>query len=195
MYSLLPCFLPCAENRSNLKIHLTTWLFLVFACSAGAQGIKDTLLPATDSAFADSVILPNAGSKVIYTSLADSIISYANSFSGKRYRRGGTGAKGFDCSGFTMIVYRKFGIKLPHTSAGQALVGYEVSLRNARKGDLILFRGRNMRSKRIGHVGIIITSKGEPIQFIHSSSSDGVRIDKADYPYYKKRYMKIVRIL
>lgn len=194
LYSLLLCFLPCAENRCTLRILLTIWFVFVTNCFAGAQGIKDTLLTATDTAYTDTLATSTSSGKLVSATLADSIISYAQSFSGKRYRRGGTGAKGFDCSGFTMIVFHKFGIKLPHTSAGQGLVGYEVNLRNARKGDLILFRGRNMRSRRIGHVGIIISGKGEPVQFIHSSSSEGVRTDKADSPYYKKRYVKTVRI-
>lgn len=158
--------------------------------------MTDSLANVKDTSFRDSTlraeqVLP----KQTTTNVADSIIAFAYGFMGDRYRRGGTGAKGFDCSGFTMIVFRKFGIKLPHTSAGQGLVGYEVSQKNARKGDLILFRGRNMRSKRIGHVGIVISNKGEPIQFIHSSTSEGVRIDRAEAPYYKKRYVKTMRVL
>lgn len=124
----------------------------------------------------------------------DSLVNYAYAFLGDRYRRGGTGAKGFDCSGFTLTVFKRFGIKLPHTSAGQGLVGYEVNLKNIMKGDLILFRGRNRRSRRIGHVGIVISEKGQDVRFIHSSTSEGVRIDRLDYDYYKKRYVKAVRL-
>jgi cell wall-associated NlpC family hydrolase len=85
-------------------------------------------------------------------------------------------------------------VKLPHTSAGQGLVGIDVPKSNARKGALILFKGRRS-NKRIGHVGIIISNKGEPIKFIHSSTSEGVRIDALDGMYYKKRFMKIKRVL
>jgi len=59
---------------------------------------------------------------------------------------------------------------------------------------LILFKGRNRRSKNIGHVGIVISEKGEPVKFIHSSVSDGVRIDKLDAEYYKNRFVKTVRL-
>lgn len=124
----------------------------------------------------------------------DSLIQYAYTFIGKRYRRGGTTVKGFDCSGYTMIVFKQFGIKLPHTSAGQGLVGFEVTRNNIKKGDLILFKGRNRRSRRIGHVGIVISEKGEPVRFIHSSTSEGVRIDRLEFAYYKHRYLKTVRI-
>ncbi len=124
----------------------------------------------------------------------DSLIQYAYSFMGKRYRRGGTTSKGFDCSGYTMTVYKKFNIKLPHTSAGQGLMGIEINRAQISKGDLILFRGRSRRGKRIGHVGIVISEKGQPVRFIHSSTSEGVRIDRLEYLYYKKRYIKSVRL-
>lgn len=127
-------------------------------------------------------------------SKTDSLISYAFSYFGNRYRRGGTGAKGFDCSGFTMVVYKQFGIKLPHTSAGQGLVGVYVAKQNIQKGDLILFKGANRRSKRIGHVGIVISNKGEDVKFIHSSTSHGVRVDVMNAAYYKSRYVKTVRL-
>lgn len=139
--------------------------------------------------------LPDAFRKTINkTRRIDSLVNYAYTFLGDRYRRGGTGAKGFDCSGFTLTVFKEFGIKLPHTSAGQGLVGYEVTLKNIMRGDLILFRGRNRRSRRIGHVGIVISEKGQSVRFIHSSTSEGVRIDRLDYDYYRKRYLKAVRL-
>ncbi len=124
----------------------------------------------------------------------DSVINFAFSFKGKRYKRGGTTVNGFDCSGFTMIVYKKFGVKLPHSSAAQGLIGIIIPKKQIEKGDLILFRGRNSRRKGIGHVGIVISKKGEPIQFIHSSTSSGVRVDYLDSPYYKNRYVKAVRV-
>ena len=124
----------------------------------------------------------------------DSLIQYAYTFIGDRYRRGGTSAAGFDCSGYTMTVFKKFGIKLPHTSAGQGLVGVTVTRENIKKGDLILFKGRSRKVSRIGHVGIVISEKGEPVRFIHSSTSEGVRIDRLDYVYYKRRYVKTVRL-
>jgi murein DD-endopeptidase / murein LD-carboxypeptidase len=125
---------------------------------------------------------------------SDSLIQYAYTFLGDRYKRGGISTAGFDCSGYTMTVFKRFGIKLPHTSAGQGLVGVPVSKQNIQKGDLILFKGRSRKSNRIGHVGIVISEKGEPVRFIHSSTSEGVRIDRGDYDYYKKRFVKAVRL-
>jgi len=129
------------------------------------------------------------------TQLADSLIAYAQQYMGDRYRRGGTGGRGFDCSGFTLVVFRRYGIRLPHTSEGQSLLGVKIPINQVRKGDLLFFRRRSRNSRRIGHVGIVISNPGEPVRFIHSSTSSGVRIDYLDAPYYKKRYMKAARVL
>jgi cell wall-associated NlpC family hydrolase len=124
----------------------------------------------------------------------DSLVIIAHQYMGNRYRRGGASTAGFDCSGYTMTVFKQLNIKLPHTSAGQGLIGVTINQQNIQKGDLILFRGGNRRSRRIGHVGIVITEKGEPVRFIHSSTSEGVRIDNLNASYYRNRYVKAVRI-
>lgn len=124
----------------------------------------------------------------------DSLVIIAHQYMGNKYRRGGASTAGFDCSGYTMTVFKQLNIKLPHTSAGQGLIGVTINQKNIQKGDLILFRGGNRRSRRIGHVGIVITEKGEPVRFIHSSTSEGVRIDNLNASYYRNRYVKAVRI-
>jgi murein DD-endopeptidase / murein LD-carboxypeptidase len=152
----------------------------------------------TDSAVQLHLLLKPADSVTVIVKKKlqpDSVLAYAKTFLGDRYQRGGTSTKGFDCSGYTMMVYRKFGIKLPHTSAGQSFIGVEIPKKLISKGDLLFFRGRNSRRRGIGHVGIVISEKGEPIQFIHSSTSSGVRVDRLDAEYYKKRYMKATRVL
>jgi lipoprotein Spr len=182
--------------RSNLRYILILLVSTAFFKLSVAQ----VIMPGKDSipVKKDSTNAGNASQlkevTVIANNKVDSLIQYAYTFIGKRYRRGGTTTKGFDCSGYTMTVFKQFGIKLPHTSAGQGLVGVEVSKSNIKKGDLILFRGRNRRSRRIGHVGIVISEKGEPVRFIHSSTSEGVRTDRLEFVYYKNRYLKTIRM-
>ncbi len=166
-------------------------LMLTFLSESNAQTVK---LWKDSSAILNDSLFPISKNNINNFTAIDSLIDYSFSFLGDRYRRGGTGAKGFDCSGFTMMVFRNSGIKIPHTSAGQGLIGIEVSKTNIKRGDLILFKGRNRRSKSIGHVGIVISEKGEPVKFIHSSVSDGVRIDKLEAEYYKNRFVKTVRL-
>jgi cell wall-associated NlpC family hydrolase len=100
------------------------------------KNVADTLVQNPEDSILEKPTLGPLKSK------RDSILQYSFSYLGNRYRRGGTGKKGFDCSGFTMVVFSKFGVKLPHTSAGQGLVGIDVPKNNARKGDLILLAAK-----------------------------------------------------
>lgn len=184
-----------------MRTHFTL-LLLFFSCVAFSQRSEKKFappdsFPAVKLWLADS--LEEIDQQVLVRlkgkALADSLVAFAEEFKGDRYRRGGTGARGFDCSGFTLVVYRRFGIKLPHTSQGQSLLGVKVPIPQIQKGDLLFFRSRSRRSKRIGHVGIVISEKGEPVRFIHSSTSHGVRVDYLEAEYYKKRFMKAARVL
>ncbi|WP_231953633.1 C40 family peptidase [Actinoplanes derwentensis] len=73
------------------------------------------------------------------------VIAYARSQVGKRYVRGGAGPGGFDCSGLTKRAFAKAGLRLPHSSGGQARRARAVSRSSALPGDLVVGRG---------HVGI-----------------------------------------
>jgi cell wall-associated NlpC family hydrolase len=125
----------------------------------------------------------------------DSLISFAEKFLGIHYRSAGTNAKGFDCSGFTAYVFGHFGHKLPHTSAGQGLLGSVVKKSKAKKGDLIFFKGSNKNSKRIGHVGIVVSEHDGEVMFIHSAVSGGIRIDSSESAYYKARFVSVKRVI
>jgi len=74
-----------------------------------------------------------------------SVIAYARSQIGKRYVRGAEGPFSFDCSGLTKRAYAHAGLRLPHSSGGQAARARPVSRGAARPGDLVVGRG---------HVGI-----------------------------------------
>lgn len=73
------------------------------------------------------------------TGLASEIVNYAMQFVGNPYVYGGNSlTTGTDCSGFTSLVFKHFGITLDRTAAGQAYNGREVSLSDIRPGDLVL---------------------------------------------------------
>lgn len=178
-------------------LHIVLLLpILSFSQKADLQKVKPDTVLQLYLLFNDSILkVPNETKQLGGKNLTDSLIKIASSYIGDRYRRGGTSSKGFDCSGFTLVVFKHFGIKLPHTSAGQSLLGFEVPKKQIQKGDLLFFRSRSRRSRRIGHVGIVISDRGEPVKFIHSSTSSGVRIDNLEAEYYKKRFMKATRVL
>lgn len=81
------------------------------------------------------------------------IASYGLKFVGNPYVYGGSSlTHGTDCSGFTMSVFRKFGISLPRTSSEQSRVGKKISPSSARAGDLIFYASGG----RVNHVALCI---------------------------------------
>lgn len=132
------------------------------------------------------------------TSVRDSIIKFAESHLKKPYRIGGKGPKGFDCSGFTSYVFKKFGYSLGASAAGQYNEVNHIPKDEIEVGDLLFFKGRNSSEKRVGHVGIAyeIDKEQGSVTFIHAAVSGGVRLDK--YPesnYYKIRYIGAGRVI
>lgn len=123
------------------------------------------------------------------SSNAGNVVSYASSFLGTRYILGGASPSGFDCSGFTMYVYGKYGVNLTHSARAQSSVGTAVDRANLQAGDLVLFKGATGNS--IGHVGIYIGGNN----FIHASNpSDGVKITSMSTSYYQTRYVTSRRV-
>ncbi|NRG26720.1 C40 family peptidase [Bacillus circulans] len=116
-----------------------------------------------------------------------SVVTVAKKYIGTPYKYGGTSLKGFDCSGFVGYSYKKVGKSLPRTTASMYKKGKKVKKSNLKKGDLIFF---NTYKKGASHVGIYIGSN----QFIHSSSSKGVKVDKLSNSYWKTKYYGAKRI-
>ena len=125
---------------------------------------------------------------------AKELIKYAKQYTNAPYSYGGASPKGFDCSGYVQFVYKKFGYTLPRTSQNQAKVGIKVDKKKLKTGDLVFFKGKNNKSKKVGHVGIVVDASNGKFDFIHASSS-GVKIDNSELKYYKSRYVNARRII
>lgn len=104
-----------------------------------------------------------------------SLVQFALQYVGNPYVWGGTSlTNGIDCSGFTMQVYARYGISLPHHAASQPGYGTRVSAAEARPGDLFFYGS----GSSIGHVGIYIGNG----QIVHASNRrTGIKISSAFY--------------
>jgi cell wall-associated NlpC family hydrolase len=127
-------------------------------------------------------------------STKEKVVSNALVFKGTKYKFGGTTKKGMDCSGVVYVAYKKENIQLPRVSKDMAKKGKKISLKEARKGDLLFFR-THKSSRKINHVGLIISVKNKQIKFIHSTSSKGVIISSLSQKYWKNAFVKATKVL
>ena len=97
------------------------------------------------------------------TDIQVEICEYARQFVGNPYKWGGVSlTKGADCSGFTLSVYRNYGVSLPHSSKAQANCGERIDLSELQPGDLVFYGGKN-----IHHVAMYIGNG----QVVHAQSA------------------------
>jgi cell wall-associated NlpC family hydrolase len=83
-------------------------------------------------------------------SRGEEVVKEAKKWSGVPYRLGGATRRGIDCSGLTMMAYKKFGVSLPHSDRAQYRYGKKVS-GSPKPGDLVFF---DEHGNGISHVGI-----------------------------------------
>ncbi len=105
------------------------------------------------------------------------VVAEAARHKGAPYEYGAAGPNAFDCSGFTMYVFGRFGIQLPHSAAGQYDAVRHVPASDLQLGDLVFFEG----SSGIYHVGIY-AGHGEMWAATHSG--DYVRLESIDEAPY-----------
>lgn len=117
------------------------------------------------------------------TASRSDIVRTAYAYRGTPYVWGGERPGGFDCSGFTLHLYGKKGITLPHSARSQFEMGHKVDRNGMKPGDLVFF---HTVTPGISHVGMYVGSG----KFVHASSrrSGGVRVDNLDSGYYSKAF-------
>jgi cell wall-associated NlpC family hydrolase len=127
-------------------------------------------------------------------SVADNVINTALTFSGTKYKYGGTTKKGMDCSGLLYVAFGEHNVQLPRVSYNMAEKGKRVKINKVQKGDLLFFKTKR-RAKKINHVGMVVAVEGDVIKFIHSSSSRGVIVSSLREGYWNKAFVKATRVL
>ena len=159
-----------------------------------ADALNITVLADTAIVAAEPEI--KADSNAVSVLTATNLLAYAETFKGTRYKYASADPKkGFDCSGFVMYVFNHFNMTVPRSSIGYTHVGKEIELKDALPGDLILFTGTNSKIRKVGHIGIIKDSC-DGISFIHASSGKAYSVTETTLgEHYKKRFMKVIRLL
>lgn len=148
------------------------------------EAIKFTPLVEKASSTSGSGGSPSGSSTT--QSKRNQIVNYALGFLGNPYVWGGTSlTNGADCSGFTLSVYSKFGVSLPHHSGSQAGKGKSISSGEMRPGDLVFYTDS---SGTINHVAMYIGNE----QVVHASNpKNGIKISAWNY----RKSVKIVNVL
>ncbi|WP_436953774.1 C40 family peptidase [Streptomyces sp. SudanB182_2057] len=100
----------------------------------------------------------------------NAVVAYAKGQQGKPYVWGGTGPRGFDCSGLVMRAWQAAGVTLPRTTWDQIHAGTATTRGRLVPGDLVLSYGG-------GHVGLYIGNG----QIIHAPKP-GTTVTTAPLP-------------
>jgi len=106
---------------------------------------------------------------------------------GVRYRYGGNGPQGFDCSGLVHYAYRQAGVSVPRTTGELWAAAADVDRNDLRAGDILFFRVEG----KMSHVGMYLGER----RFVHAPQSGSrVSVASLDAPFYRKALLRAGRI-
>jgi cell wall-associated NlpC family hydrolase len=161
------------------------------------------LLTAKEDAYA--VLLPNGNvgwlkkedgqvfrsRQAIPKPTTDRLVQTAKQFLDLPYLWAGISGFGFDCSGFTYLIYQAHGITIPRDSGPQSQAGKPVSVDRLQPGDLLFF-AYEKGTGRVHHVAMYIGDG----QMIHSpNSARSIEIIPIDTAGYKEEFAGARRYL
>ena len=106
---------------------------------------------------------------------------------GVRYRYGGNGPQGFDCSGLVHYAYRQAGVSVPRTTGDLWAAAADVDRNDLRAGDILFFRIEG----KMSHVGMYLGER----RFVHApQSGQRVSVASLDAPFYRTALLRAGRI-
>jgi gamma-D-glutamyl-L-lysine dipeptidyl-peptidase len=175
-----------AELFQFIKDTTTGFLFPIPA-GAVLPGYLNNECKIENSAYTVEGTVVNSSAKKSANEITDTAYLFMNA----PYLWGGKTVFGLDCSGFTQIVYKLNGYKLPRDAYQQAEIGHPLSfVEEAQPGDLAFF---DNEEGKIVHVGIVLDNQ----EIIHASGQ--VRIDKFDhygiFHSENKKYSHMLRVI
>lgn len=128
------------------------------------------------------------GKTFINSSQGAQIVATGKKYIGVKYVFGGTTPKGFDCSGFLQYVFKQHGINIPRLADEQYKLGKASNTSQLEPGDLVFF---STYEPGASHCGIYVGNGN----FMHASSSKGIRIDALSNEYWKPRFLGAKKII
>jgi cell wall-associated NlpC family hydrolase len=153
-----------------------------------AGALKSLPAPTDEIKYGKSAVAPIDTQALV----AGNIIAQAKANLGIRYRSGGKSpSTGFDCSGFVGYTMIQSGVwsQFYGSCDGVASQCTQVSMADAKPGDIVFFTGTYSTSHKYTHVGIYLGNG----QMIHSASSSGVSISSITSGYWASHYSCIAR--
>jgi cell wall-associated NlpC family hydrolase len=110
------------------------------------------------------------------------LYSFIDDWYGTHYRMGGTTKKGIDCSAFSgTLLSAIYSFDVPRTAREQYKVCEKINKEDLMAGDLVFFNTRG----GVSHVGVYLANNC----FVHSSSTDGVKISSLDESFYSRKFI------
>lgn len=180
-------FTPATFRRATIAVAGT-------AVALGALPVAAAATPApvshaqVSSTKADRAKLKRKGARERANRARASLVRVALNQKGERYVSGASGPNRFDCSGFTMYVYKKAtGKYLPHFSGAQMRKAKRVGRKHLKPGDLMFFGPGGSQ-----HVSMYI-GKGKMIHATNPRTD--VRIDRVNNGYWRGRFAGAGRII
>lgn len=165
--------------RYKNAVHI--FVLIALLVGVGIMGLSQDVLPTPNTEVA--------------LSKRSQLIKEAEKYLGLRYKTR-IGKQIMDCSGYTKFILSKFDTKVTRSSVTQIKDGKRVeNIKDARPGDILIFKGRNHKSNLPGHVALVHHWSNDTLYFIHSSVQKGITIDHIFQSYYSKRFMQIRNVI
>jgi peptidoglycan DL-endopeptidase CwlO len=183
----LKAFLDSTQRLRREQAQVQSALAAVSQITTGLNKQKATVQKAINKQRAllikaGELISPGTGGGATYNGPASGsarkALQYAYAQLGKPYIYGGTGPKGYDCSGLTMMAWRAAGVSIPRVVPDQYNATRHVAKANLQPGDLVYFLG-------MGHEGMYVGNG----QFIHApKTGDVVKLESLSNSYWVSAY-------
>ena len=180
------------ENGDWYKIKFNNYEGYIFKELLSDSKLKETNRSTVDRYSETNTSNEETESESQTSALGEQIVAYAKQYLGCPYVYGAAGSSSFDCSGFTMYVYKHFGYELSHSATAQSKKGTYVAKEDLMPGDLVFFLDYETMDG-IGHCGIYVGDGN----FIHASSGSGycVKVSTLTSGSYAKRYSTARRLI